>query len=283
MRLPQPARKIRVNHISSRDFKGHSTNLVSIPTGLLASTAFNDYPLPLSINGVREMNRPFFDMLAKASSSAEAGDIFEHYMQLLFGLDGTALVGDEGGKRRFRSSYRRLLEGWGFDSNGPEGAVLKGWVESRFGLLPTFHKEALGRFPSPAWIAYVEEKMSSRFHNNSINLQLDLLYEFCQWMLARWFAPGCRHLTLYRGINGFDEHQVIERTGKRGAVIRQNNLVSFTANRIIADEFGDTILEARVPAVKILFFNGLLARHPLKGEGEYMVIGGDFRVTMSYF
>ena len=264
--------------------KGHSTNLVGIPTGLLASAAFNDYPLALAIGGVREMNRPFFEMLAKAPDPAEAGAMFEHYMSMLFGLDGTALAGDEGGgKRRFRSSYRRLLEGWGFDSNGPEGAVLKGWVESRFGLLPLFHKELLGRFPSPAWITYVEQKMSSRFHNNSISLQLDILYEFCQWMLARWFASGCRHLTLYRGINGFDEHQVVERTGKRGAVIRQNNLVSFTASRVIADEFGDTILEAQVPVVKVLFCNELLARHPLKGEGEYLVIGGDYRVTLSYF
>lgn len=266
------------------NFKGHSTNLVGIPTGLLASAAFNDYPLALAIGGVREMNRPFFEMLAKAADSAEAGEMFEHYMAMLFGLDGAALAGDEGGgKRRFRSSYRRLLEGWGFDSNGPEGAVLKGWVESRFGLLPIFHKELLGRFPSPAWITYVEQKMSSRFHNNSISLQLDILYEFCQWMLARWLAPGRRHLTLYRGINNFDEHQVIERHDRRTAVIRQNNLVSFTANRVIADEFGDTILEAQVPVVKVLFCNELLARHPLKGEGEYLVIGGDYRVTMSYF
>ena len=59
--------------------------------------------------------------------------------------------------------------------------------------------------------------------------------------------------------------------------------MSFTARRSIACEFGDTILEARVPLVKILFFNDLLDRHPLKGEGEYLVIGGDYRVTMSYF
>ncbi len=263
--------------------KDHSTNLVGIATGLLASTAFNDYPLPLEINGVREMNRPFFEKLGQTGCAAEAGEMFEHYMNLLFGLDGGALVGDEGARRRFRSSYLRLLQGWGFDSNGAEGAVLKGWVESRFGLLPTFHKEPLRRFPSPAWIAYVEEKMSSRFHNNSISLQLDLMYGFCQWMLARWTMPGRKHVTLYRGVNGFEEHQIIERIDKRNAVVRQNNLVSFTSERMRADEFGDTILEARVPLVKILFFNELLAHHPLKGEGEYLVIGGDYRVKVSYW
>ncbi len=40
------------------------------------------------------------------------------------------------GPRRYRSSFLRLLKGSGFDSNGPEGAVLKGWVESRFGTAP---------------------------------------------------------------------------------------------------------------------------------------------------
>ncbi len=263
--------------------KHHSTNLVGIPTGLLASTAFNEHPQELAINGVRQMNRPFFEMLERTQRAAEAGELFGNYMNLLFGLDGTALEGDEGAKRRFRSSYLRLLQGWGFDSNGPEGAVLKGWVESRFGLLPTFHKEPLRRFPAPAWITYVEEKMSSRFHNNSISLQLDLLYEFCQWMLARRLMPGRKHVTLFRGVNNFDEHQVIERIDKRTVVVKQNNLVSFTSERLRADEFGDTILEAQVPLVKILFFNELLARNPLKGEGEYLVIGGDYRVKAGYW
>lgn len=267
------------NSVASR---GHSTNLVGVPTGLLASVAFNDYPLPLSISGTRETNQPFFDALMAQPDAVAAANYFENYMRLIFSLNGDPRE-EASGKHRFRSSYRRLLEGWGFNASGPEGAVLKGWVESRFGLLPAFHKEPLIRFSSSAWAAYVEEKMSSRFHNNSISLQLDLLYEFCQWMLTRWLMPSRRHVTLYRGINDFNEHRLIERIDKRTVVIRQNNLVSFTANRYIADEFGDTILEARVPLSKILFFNQLLPKHPLKGEGEYLVIGGDYRVIVSYF
>jgi hypothetical protein len=42
-----------------------------------------------------------------------------------------------------------------------------------------------------------------------------------------------------------------------------------------------TILTARVPVHKIVFFNTLLPVHPLKGEGEYLVIGGEYRVTAS--
>ena len=258
----------------------HSTNLVGIPTGLLASCAFNDNPLKLRISGVRETNRSLFAMLADATSIAEAQEAFQNYMRAVFALDEAQRRGE--GQRRFRASYLRLLAGWGFDANGPEGAVLKGWVESRFGLLPTFHKLPLGRYPSPAWMAYVEEKMSARFHNNSIHLQLDLLYEYCQWMLLRFFSAGRHHPILYRGVNDFAEHQLITRISKREAIARQNNLVSFSASRDIADQFGDTILEAQVPTAKIVFFNALLPGHTLHGEGEYLVLGGDYRVSLAY-
>ncbi|KAF0117811.1 MAG: hypothetical protein FD149_996, partial [Rhodospirillaceae bacterium] len=40
-----------------RDALGHSTNLVGIPTGLLASPRFNDAPVALHIAGAREMSR----------------------------------------------------------------------------------------------------------------------------------------------------------------------------------------------------------------------------------
>ncbi len=60
-------------------------------------------------------------------------------------------------------------------------------------------------------------------------------------------------------------------------------LVSFTSQRGIADEFGDTIIEAEVPVAKILFFNDLLLGHPLRCEAECLVIGGDYRVKMSYW
>ena len=267
---------------------GHSTNLVGVPSGLLASAAFNAHPLPLHISGVRETNPALFRMLEDSTSAEEAGEAFQMYMAAVFGVDGSDGDGERRpgkgpGRRYFRSSYRRLLQGWGFDANNPEGAVLKGWVESRFGLLPTFHKTPLGRYPSEAWMTYVEEKMSARFHNNSIQLQLDLLYEYCQWMLARYCFPNRRHLTLYRGVNDLAEHHVVSSIGKREAIVRQNNLISFTDDRSTADQFGDTILEVQVPLVKILFCNGLLPGPVLKGEGEYLVIGGDYQVQMSYY
>lgn len=266
---------------------GHSTNLVGLPTSLLASTAYNDHPVPLFINGVREMNRSFFTMLDDSPTLIDAAEAFHKYMAAMFDLDPEQHEkrrrSDADGVRRFRSSYLRLFKGWGYDNNSPEGAVLKGWVESRFGLCPTFHKGPITAFGSAEWAAYVAEKMSSRFHNNSIFVQLDIMYAFCQWVLGRFIAPGQMHLTLWRGVNGYDEHQMVERLGKRRAVIRMNNLLSFTSERDIADCFGDTILQARVPCPKIVFFSRLLPVHPLKGEDEFLVIGGDYAVDMSYF
>ncbi|GAA0299889.1 NAD(+)--dinitrogen-reductase ADP-D-ribosyltransferase [Rhodovulum strictum] len=260
---------------------GHSTNLVGRPPDWLASCAFNEAPAPLHIWGVREMNPSLFAMLDKAETLAEAGGAFLVYMIAMFGLDDEQRDGGAG-KRRFRSSFLRLIQGWSFDSNGPEGAVLKGWVESRFGVCPSFHKGIIAQFSDPAWAGYVEEKMASGFHNNAIWVQLDLLFEFCQWAIARFAFPGQTHLTLFRGVNGFDEHRIVERIDRRAAVVRLNNLVSFTTDRSVADCFGDRILTARVPLAKVLFFNGLLPATLPRGEAEVLALGGEYRVRVDY-
>lgn len=273
-RLPPPLTPL------SSPLAVHATNLVGIPTGLLASAAFNAHPLPLSINGVRDMNAGLFRVLGEATTIAEAGDMFRHYMQMLFTADAPA---PRDGPRRFRSSYLKLLEGWGFDSNNEQGAVLKGWVESRFGLPPTYHKQVLGRFPSEGWMAYLEQKMGSRFHNNCINMQLDLLYEFCQWAIARFWRPGQRHVTLFRGVNRCEQDESTTTPIRSGRfVTRLNNLVSFSFSRARADEFGDWILEVEVPVCKLLYFNGLIAKTPLQGEAECLVIGGEYTVCACY-
>ena len=255
---------------------GHSTNSVGRASDWLASAAFNDSPAPLQIWGVVETNRSLFAMLERAGDLAEAGEAFSRYMLAAFGEPEPR---DKGG---FRLSFRRLIAGWSFDSNGPEGAVLKGWVESRFGLTPSFHKQVIAEASSGAFAAYVRETMSSRFHDNAIWPQLDLVFEFCQWAVARFAFPGKTHLMLYRGINGFDEHRIVERMGKREAVIALNNLVSFTSDRDVAGCFGDMILTARVPLCKLVYFSGLLCAPQLKGEGEHIAIGGDFRVRVDY-
>lgn len=257
-------------------FVGHSANLVGAPTSFLASVDFNETPIPLHISGARQFHADLFAMLALAESEGEAAQAFLLYMNAAFGLNAPPQsprpkIGS------YRSSFLSLIRGWGFDSNGPEGAVLKGWVESRFGLFPTYHKQPIRRISSDVWAVYVSEKMSSRFHNNSIQAQLDLLYEYAQYFLAR-FRAGQSHYTLYRGVNAMQDHAYHEPCPGGGAILRMNNLFSCSQNRDLASCFGDVILKLEVPREKILFINDLLPSHPLKGEGEALAIGGDFLV-----
>lgn len=262
---------------------GHSTNLLGISTALLASADFNAHPCELHIHGTRETNAGLFDKLADARTVAQAGDLFQDYMSLVFGFeDEQRLKVDAQGRRRFRSSYLSLLQDWGFDSNNAQSAVLKGWVESRFGLLPTYHKAPISGFATKEWMEYIQDKMNSRYHNNCIYLQLDLLYEFCQWVAMRFNTPAGSHMTLYRGVNKLTRDCVREKSEGHRMILRLNNIVSFTDRRSRASEFGGYIIEAKVPVVKLLFFDDLLPRHTLRGESEYLVIGGSYEVQVSY-
>ncbi len=263
----------------------YTTNLVGVPAPLLASTAFNAHPQLLHIAGARETNSGLFALLARCATPDEARDVFAHYMSLAFGLErGDARdARDAGDARRWRTSYLKLLQGWGLDSNGPAGAVLKGWVESRFGLAPAFHAGPLGRFPSPAWIAYLEQKGASRYHNNSIHQQLDLLYEFCQWMLARFALLGDGPwVTLWRGSTRCEEQLVAGNLRARHCTVRLNNLVSFSTSESEAQCFGDWVLKARVPLAKLLLVPGLLNTTSLHGEAEVLALGGDYEVEARY-
>ena len=61
------------------------------------------------------MNAPLFEMLTKADDMADASDAFLKYMVAVYGLD-LAQRSDDGGegiRRPFRSSFLRLLIGWG--------------------------------------------------------------------------------------------------------------------------------------------------------------------------
>lgn len=150
--------------------RGHRADPVGVPTGLLASAAFNDSPLTLHIRGVHESHARLFDGLAKAGSQAEAGHTFQDYMDDTFGLRRPNA--NPGGVRRHRASYLRLLKGWGYDANSREGAVVKGWAESRFGLFPTLHRTPLAHFASPAWSGYAHRDIACEFGDTLLEAQV---------------------------------------------------------------------------------------------------------------
>lgn len=261
--------------------QGHSTNLIGLATACIASPAFNDNPKPLHIAGTRETASSLFEHLSLQTTPEACGSIFQDYMCVIFGFESEQrLKDDSSGHRRYKNSYLRLIQDWGLDSNNAQGAVLKGWVESRFGLFPTYHKRHIANFMSRDWITYIEEKMNSRYHNNCIHMQLDLLYEYCQWIIEHFQIPAAQHKTLFRGVNSLDDDWVVQDIDKHHKIVRFNSIVSFTDQIDVASEFGSYILEVEVPMVKLVFFNDLLPHHALHGESEYLVIGGDYRVKI---
>lgn len=251
-------------------------SLCNVSPWALGSWEFNDTPRPLQIGSVRGENRRLFDRLDAESDPALRGGLFNDYMSVKFQLHDWAAHGDVA-RRSLRNSYVRFLRGWSVDSNSVEGAVLKGWVESRLGLPPTFHREPIADPNGESAMPYAVDRMKGHARTNAIHSQLDLLFEFCQYELARRH-PGLTHLALYRGTFDAAGYDVLERTSRREAIVRMNNLSSFTSDRECAWEFGSTVWEARVPLVKVFFFSGLLPDSLLKGEDEYLVVGGNYKV-----
>jgi NAD+--dinitrogen-reductase ADP-D-ribosyltransferase len=253
-----------------------SYNNCNLPPWVIASRHFNDNPQQLEIQGVKEGNRFLFQKLACITSQEERALVFNDFMSVKFQLhhwqEQTATAG-----KSIKNSYLRFLRGWMMDSNSVEGAVLKRWVESRMGITPTYHRSRISGIHSEAYFDFSVDVMKGSARTNAIQSQLDILYEYCQFELVRKY-PDALMVTLYRGTYDASEHDVIEQIGKREQIVRLNNLVSFTSDEERAWEFGSTVWKTVVPLSKIFFYNDLLPGSIMKGEGEYLVIGGEYRV-----
>ncbi len=256
-----------------------SLNLCNLPPWAIASRHFCEHPRPLAIQGVREANRFLFELLDRIDSPDERAVRFDAYVSVKFALHHWQDQATPQARRSLRNGYLRFLRGWGFDASSIEGAVLKGWVESRFGIPPLFHGERIGGVESPSYLRYVVDRMHGNARTAGINDQLDLLYTFAQYELGRRRA-GERWATLWRGVQDADEADVIERTGPRQLVVRANNLSSFTDDAERAWEFGSTVWEARVPLARVFTFAGLLPASILRGEREWLVVGGELPVRL---
>jgi NAD+--dinitrogen-reductase ADP-D-ribosyltransferase len=256
-----------------------SMNRCNLPPWVIASRHYNRHPKVLEIQGVRHNGRPLFDKLAIQDDPEIRGALFHDFMDVRFQLHQWQQEESPSSRKSLKNSYLRFLRGWLFDSNSIEAAVLKGWVESRLGLAPTFHQETINDIHSQAYFRYTVDRMKGSARTSAILPQLDLLYEFVQYELARRL-PDQTHLTLYRGIYDFAEHHVIEQLGKNSWLLRLNNLNSFTDEFEKAWEFGSRVLQTEVPLTKVFFMSGILPKSLFKGEGELMVIGGEFEVKV---
>jgi len=231
------------------------------------------------IQGVRESNRFLFQKLAAIQSREERAVFFNDFMSVKFHLHQWQEQATDSARASIRNSYLRFLKGWMFDSNSVAGAVLKHWVESRFGIAPTYHRAPLGDSGSEAYYAYTLDVMNGSAQTSAIQSQLDLLFEFSQFELPLKH-PGVNAITLYRGTHDAEEYEILQSIGKREQIVRLNNLVSFTCDQERAWEFGRTVWRTSVPLAKIFFYGDLLPGSILKGEGEYVIVGGEYRVRM---
>ncbi|MBI5136973.1 MAG: NAD(+)--dinitrogen-reductase ADP-D-ribosyltransferase [Nitrospirae bacterium] len=247
----------------------HARNMIGMPTALFASAAFNLTPMPTHVAGVEKAHARLFKRLEGTAAAAAPG-VFTGYMAEALGVPR--------GRDGKMFSYLRLLRGWFFDSNQLEGAIMKGWAESRFGLAPLYHGESIADDAGArrAWRAWHQAPRLAGVDLEGLFTQLDLLYEYAQWWLAR-FGPRPRYFTLYRGANRVSpEHRVREERERDLWVVRNNNLVSYSLDRERADEFGDAVLKVEAPFEKILCFPELLSGCLPHYEREYILIGGDY-------
>ncbi len=247
-------------------------NRCNLPAVVLGSLTYQQYPSPLLLDGVAELHRDLFVRLNAAAPEARA-DVFRDYLTVHFRLERPEDMGFTGRQKgRAKANYVRMIRGWSFDSDSREGAVLKGWVESRFGLMPRYHGQPLRDPSGDAYRRYLEMRSHGLYGTNALESQLDLVYAYCQLELE-CRHPAARHVTLYRGVNRMADHEVLAKGEGGHHVILLNNLSSFTCSRERACEFGDYILSVDIPLSKIFFHCGLLPG-VLQGEDEFLVIGG---------
>jgi NAD+--dinitrogen-reductase ADP-D-ribosyltransferase len=265
-------------------------NRCNLPAVVLGGLTYQAHPVPLELDGVCDFHRDLFiNRLLPVGDHAGRAERFADYMAVRFCLqhleDARHTAGSASGRRRKKyrtnANYLRMVRGWSFDSDGREGAVLKHWVETRFGLRARYHGGPLDGSDSDAYHHYVMDGSTGLYATNALEAQLDLLYAYGQYELIESFGERT-HLTLFRGINSLDGHEVLERLDGSRARVLLNNLSSFTSDRERACEFGDYIMEVAVPLPKIFFYNRLLPGM-LKGEDEYVVIGGVYEVRLSTF
>ncbi len=257
-----------------------SFNRCNLPPWVIGSEEFQRNPRDIEIEGVRAMDKRLFLQLASIVSAEERSQVFHDYLSVKFALHAWS-EHTPSARTSLRHSYLHFIRAWGSDSNGHAGAVLKSWVESRFGLRATYHKGRVWEDPQAAEF-YLRDRMKGAAKVMGASMQLDLLYTFCQDE-ARLRFPGSRWLTLYRGTHDPEEYAVRAGSESDSTLVELNNLSSFTSDREVAWEFGSSVWEVKVPLQKLVFFSGLLPRHLLEGESEFLVLGGIYGVKRLLF
>lgn len=244
---------------------------------MLGSLSYQQHPVPLYVDSVNSLYKDLFEQLNEITESTQRATNFRDYMAVYFQLTEFEVATNKNARpdyKRIRATYLTVLRGWLFDNDNREGAILKGWVESRFGLLPTWHKEKINSAEDEQYLLYLHEKTIGIYNTNALESQLDLLYSYCQFELTK-NNTNTTHFLLYRGIDNVTAKSLKHNDN----VLMLNNINSFSSSRERADEFADVTIEVQIPLSKVFYYSGLLPGL-LHGEDEYIVIGGMVKVKV---
>jgi len=254
-------------------------NRCSLPAVILGSLTFQQHPTRLTIDGVQALHHDLMRRLDAINDAGNRAQQFIDYMAVHFNLHAPEEMGLTEDTRldRSKANYQRLLRGWAFDAEGRDAAVMKGWVESRFGLLPRFHQQPIRSTDDEVYHAYQHAVSEGLYNTNSLEAQLDLLYCYCQYELYRQH-PENTHLTLFRGSNDIEQITLNSKSNTGKTLLLLNNLNSFSVSVERASEFGDHVFSIKVPLSKIVFYSELIPRY-LKAESEYIVLGGVYECS----
>lgn len=249
-------------------------NRVNLPAVILGSLTFQQHPTRLTIDGIQALHHDLMRRLDSITDSGNRAQQFIDYMTVHFSLHAPEEAGftEESRLNRSKMDYFRLLRGWAFDAEGRDAAVMKGWAESRFGLMPRFHQAPIRSVDDATYLAYKHSVAEGLYNTNSLEAQLDLLYCYCQYELFRQH-PDVTHLTLFRGSNDIEQIKLDNKSHNDKPLLLLNNLNSFSSNIERASEFGDHVFSIEVPLSKIVFYSKLIPKY-LKAENEYIVLGG---------
>ena len=145
-------------------------NRCNLPAVILGSPPISP-PMPLRLDGVAELHADLFRRLDAAQTSAQRRTSSGLYDRAL-SAESPEDAGYNGPPRRpAPPTGYRILRGWSINADSREGAILKGWVESRFGLTPRFSASRcdpsgaglppLSRDALPVYMAYALEAQPS--------------------------------------------------------------------------------------------------------------------------
>ena len=260
-------------------------NRCNLPAEVLGDLSFQSNPKPLSIDGVEQLHSRFFQQLDTEANAEERSQWFMQYMSAHFLLDDLVDAGYNAAMSvdRSRANFLRVLRGWFFDSDSVEGAVIKSWIESRFGLIPRYHQGPIRSIEDETYARFVSQSSRGLYNTNALETQLDLLYSYCQYELSRR-CPKENSIVLYRGQNRLQSLEQLplnkaQPNNNSSMTLLLNNISSFTSDPARASEFGDNVISTEVPFAKLLFFSGLMPGI-MTSEREYAVIGGVYAVNL---